>query len=67
MDNNIDDIENIKIYFPNFDNFLNDNKEIIKLNDLTLYLNSSSKIDNSSIDKFSKIIFKNDVNKNLFF
>ncbi len=66
MDNNIDDIENIKIYFPNFDNFLNDNKEIIKLNDLTLYLNSSSKIDNSSIDKFSKIIFKNDVNKNLF-
>ena len=66
MDNNIDDIENIKIYFPNFDNFLYDNKEIIKLNDLTLYLNSSSKIDNSSIDKFSKIIFKNDVNKNLF-
>ena len=66
MDNNIDDIENIKIHFPNFDNFLNDNKEIIKLNDLTLYLNSSSKIDNSSIDKFSKIIFKNDVNKNLF-
>jgi hypothetical protein len=67
MDNNIDDIENIKIHFPNFDNFLNENKEIIKLNDLTLYLHSSSKIDNSSIEKFSKIIFKNDVNKNLFF
>jgi len=63
MDNNIDDIENIKIHFPNFDNFLNGNNEMIKVNDLNLYLNSSSfKIDNSSIEKFSKIIFKNDVN-----
>ena len=63
MDNNIDDIENIKIHFPNFDNFLNGNNEMKKENDLNLYLNSSSfKIDNSSIEKFSKIIFKNDVN-----
>ena len=63
MYNNIDDIENIKIHFPNFDNFLNGNNEMIKVNDLNLYLNSSSfKIDNSSIEKFSKIIFKNDVN-----
>ena len=63
MDNNIDDIENIKIHFPNFDNFLNGNNEMIKVNDLNLYLNSSSfKIDNFSIEKFSKIIFKNDVN-----
>ena len=63
MDNNIYDIENIKIHFPNFDNFLNGNNEMIKVNDLNLYLNSSSfKIDNSSIEKFSKIIFKNDVN-----
>ena len=63
MDNNIDDIENIKIHFPNFDNFLNGNNEMIKVNDLNLYLNSSSfKIDNSSIEKFSKIILKNDVN-----
>ena len=62
---NINDIEIIKNEFPNFDYFISQNNEKIKLNDFISYIKSCSKIDNYIIEKFSKIIFKNDVNKNL--
>jgi hypothetical protein len=62
---NVNDIEIIKNEFPNFDYFISQNNEKIKLSDFFSYIKSFSKIDNYKIEKFSKIIFKNDVNKNL--
>ena len=62
---NVNDIEIIKNEFPNFDYFISQNNEKIKLRYFFSYIKSFSKIDNYKIEKFSKIIFKNDVNKNL--
>ena len=62
---NVNDIEIIKNEFPNFDYFISQNNEKIKLSDFFSYIKSFSKNDNYKIEKFSKIIFKNDVNKNL--